>query len=572
MALVGAAMFTSCADNDPLDFQVTKPENLSQYEYLKSYDVLKNYVDAEANPNFILGSAVNAQEYNKKGVVYALTNTNFQDVVTGNAFKNASCMNNSGVMDFTTVKDFVKNATKAGLSVFGHTLVWHSQQSKYLKNLVADANRMLHVYTPEAKANTWDWCVNYELSTPLTVGKTYQITMKAYATSACEFCFWPVDKDNNVQYESAFNIVKANKLLQTNTIEFTTRFPLSKLQFEFGKFGGDLYIDEVTLVEKGSNVNLIENASFDKDDLSHWTKPGWHNLTYQIEGEVATGEPLTPEQKEQKRFADVSKALNDWITGIMNATKGQVKAWDVVNEPIGSNGALQSATRGTAIGSADDIDNNFYWQDYLGDENYVRMAVKDAREAFVNAGGKADELKLFVNDYGLEGSVWDLEQNKLTALINWINVWESDGKTKIDGIGTQMHVSVNMNAAEQKKQEERVAKMFEIMAATGKLVRISELDMGIIDENGNEVKTVDATEEQLKAQAKYFNYIVRTYFEKVPAAQRYSICAWGQTDSPAGSGWRAGMPIGIWDANYNRKHAYAGFADGLAGKEYTAGE
>jgi hypothetical protein len=32
------------------------------------------------------------------------------------------------------------------------------------------------------------------------------------------------------------------------------------------------------------------------------------------------------------------------------------------------------------------------------------------------------------------------------------------------------------------------------------------------------------------------------------------------------------MPIGILDANYNRKHAYAGFADGLAGKEYTAGE
>jgi len=30
--------------------------------------------------------------------------------------------------------------------------------------------------------------------------------------------------------------------------------------------------------------------------------------------------------------------------------------------------------------------------------------------------------------------------------------------------------------------------------------------------------------------------------------------------------WRAGEPIGLWDLNYYRKHAYAGYADGLAGK------
>lgn len=55
-------------------------------------------------------------------------------------------------------------------------------------------------------------------------------------------------------------------------------------------------------------------------------------------------------------------------------------------------------------------------------------------------------------------------------------------------------------------------------------------------------------------------------FEIIPVAQQYGITQWAATDSPADSGWRKGQPIGLWDLNYNRKHTYAGFADGLAGK------
>jgi hypothetical protein len=52
----------------------------------------------------------------------------------------------------------------------------------------------------------------------------------------------------------------------------------------------------------------------------------------------------------------------------------------------------------------------------------------------------------------------------------------------------------------------------------------------------------------------------------VPAAQQWGICQWAATDSPANSGWRPNSPLGLWDLNYNRKHAYAGFADGLQNK------
>lgn len=48
----------------------------------------------------------------------------------------------------------------------------------------------------------------------------------------------------------------------------------------------------------------------------------------------------------------------------------------------------------------------------------------------------------------------------------------------------------------------------------------------------------------------------------------WGICQWCATDSPANSSWRAGMPVGLWDADYYRKHTYGGFAAGLGAPEY----
>lgn len=269
--------------------------------------------------------------------------------------------------------------------------------------------------------------------------------------------------------------------------------------------------------------------------------------------------PVTPEEKAEILTAEMER----WIKGMMEATAGQVKAWDVVNEaisggPWGQRYDLQHAATGSG-----DQSNKFYWQDYLGD-NFVRIPVKFARKYFAENGGNPEELKLFINDYKLES---DRDDNqKLKSLIQWIEQWESDGETKIDGIGSQMHIKCYMNPETQASNEQHVVKMLELMAATGKLVRITELDMGLCDENGNTVKTEDVTFEQHQAMAKFYKFVIDKYFEIVPLSQQYGICQWAQTDSPEGSGWRPGEPIGLWDLNYSRKPAYGGFADGLAGK------
>ncbi len=263
--------------------------------------------------------------------------------------------------------------------------------------------------------------------------------------------------------------------------------------------------------------------------------------------------PLTDEEKKDT----LTWAMERWIKGMMEACGGKVKAWDVVNEAIsGGNAdaegvyALQHAT--------EDTKDDFFWQDYLGDLDYVRTAVRLAREY------GPEDVKLFINDYNLE-SDWD-QNNKLKSLIAWINRWEADGTTKIDGIGTQMHISCYADPKTQESKKAAIVNMFKLIAASGKLCRVSELDMGYVDADGNSVMTANMTEEQHKQMAELYKFVVKAYFENIPVAQQWGICQWCATDSPADSGWRKGEPTGLWDKNYYRKHTYAGFADGLSGK------
>lgn len=715
MLLTAAAVaVTSCVDDSKLLFAFEKPASIAGMEYLNEYDALKTYVNSSANPNFKLGIALTADDYIAGGLVTRLANSNFQEMTAGNAMKYASCVADDGTMNFGTVEKFVAAAKAGGLTIYGHTLAWHAQQNnKYLNSLIKDkelppsqgVGNCLHIKTSEAKTNPWDWQIFYDLASPLLAGKTYSFSMRTKASAATTFPLWiETPGASNTNY--GLPQISAGTTWSVISFEFTSSSDCSRLLFSFGKFGGDLYFDDIVLVEKGDSHNMFSNGTFEEGDLpSKWSKPGWHSYTYGIEpspGDAAaeveqekkvrtyqdgpfpfyamgceppvvdgyihfvpTGSwsqffilpgsentleegnyvlyldiksskdasgvqltmqngwggtaqqitvtvpikegnhivklnlpnvaggnydvifkpqttdaildiksvkiykvvklnsiPLTPAEKKDT----LTWAMNNWINGMMKATGGYVTAWDVVNEAIAGGGddgegfyPLQSATNV----SADDAKNNFYWQDYLGSEDYVRIAVAAARKYYAENGG-TNPLRLFVNDYNLE-SDWD-DNKKVKSLVHWIEKWEADGVTKIDGIGTQMHVSCHANAETQKSKEDHVVKMFEILAESGKLVKITELDMGYVDEEGNSVKTADMTQAQHKAMSEYYKFIVKKYFEIIPVAQQYGITQWCITDSPTGSGWRGGEPVGLWDANYNRKHTYAGFADGLAGK------
>lgn len=730
LGLMALLTLSSCADDKFSEYRTDMTKNLKDYQYLNNYEPLKKYVEdmkasGKCNPNFKLGIALEAAEFNKQGLVYCLAGSNFNETVAGNAMKMASCVADDGRMNFDNVSEYVKNATDAGLSVYGHTLAWHEQQpNKYLKRLIADKelppaenNPGLIITSGDPKANTWDYEIYYDLDEPLKAGTTYEISLNVRGTNPGTIDFWPGKKDGSDTQYGAGSFTVAESAID-NSFSFTPNADIDRMRFCFGKIGGTLYFDNFVLKEKGSDHNLVVNSTFDENDISHWTKVSWVEVNYKIgnvagagaidiENEVhkqtytdgpfpffamgceppvvngaihfvptgtwsqffvmtggdnllsegnyvvyldmtsskdASGveltmqngwgasdqaitvsvpvsagrhnvklqmpniaggnydiilkpqtadatldvhsvkvcqvkksntKPLTPEEKKEI----LTPVLQNWIYGMMAATEGKVKAWDVVNESISGKDIdgdgyydLQSATRGTV--SPDDAKNKFYWQDYLGDLDYVRTAVAAARKGFADAGGKPEELKLFINDYNLETAYDD--NKKLKSLIHWIEEWEKDGVTKIDGIGSQMHVSCCMDPVEQKKREDAYVNMLNLMVSTGRLVRISELDMGLevpnVDKNSKDpyiqVKTTDMTEEQHKAMRAYYKFIVKKYLEIVPKEQQWGICQWCATDSPANSGWRPGLPVGLWDLDYYRKHTYAGFAAGLGAPEY----
>jgi GH35 family endo-1,4-beta-xylanase len=287
-----------------------------------------------------------------------------------------------------------------------------------------------------------------------------------------------------------------------------------------------------------------------KKEVKKLEKDGW---------KVKPGAPSLAMQitrSSQAAWEQNSEGMDKWISGMMEACDGKVKAWDVVNEAI--SGADKDGDGKYDLQHESDNDNDFFWQNYLGDLDYVRTAVKLARKY------GPEDVKLFINDYNLE-SDWD-GNAKLKSLIQWIKDWEADGVTKIDGIGTQMHISYYLDPKTQESKQKAVENAFKLMAESGKLVRISELDMGLVDADGNDVATALVTEEQHKAMAAYYTWIIKTYLSVIPAAQQWGITQWCATDSPADSGWRANSPVGLWDKDYYRKHTYAGFADGLSGK------
>ena len=545
-------------------FELGKP-NDSNYRYLDEYKGLKEYIDYSKYPNFKLGAGTTVNDYLNNTTVKNLTNKNFTETVAGNAMKMASCVDNNGNMNFTTVKSYVKAATEAGLNVYGHTLAWHSQQP------VGWLTKIISGKPDPNSEQEYTEVASKDFRTSQNVGWSsdksqygYTITfdatngMKVHTTKTC-------DNSWDVQFVAIDNVVtevdKSCKMtitmrgskagtLHSKLGDFSYT-PSTAIDIPFTTEWQDIQVDYTPVMD--TNFLLLQCGDFVGDIYIKSIK---------FEGYKGKTVALT----DQERKDTLIWAMDKWIKGMMEACDGKVKAWDLVNEAV--SGAdndkdgyydLQHS-EGYSTGTWDVGGSAFYWQDYMGDLDYVRQACRLARKY------GPEDVVLFINDYNLE-SDWD-DNHKLKSLINWIEKWEADGVTKIDGIGTQMHISCYENSNLQNRAKQHITKMFELMAASGKYVRVSEMDMGYVrgsNKWAGSIKTSEVTEAEHKKMADFYEWILKEFFRIVPPAQQWGICQWCTTDAPTNSGWRGGEPVGIWDLNYNRKHVYAGFVRGLGG-------
>lgn len=350
-------------------------------------------------------------------------------------------------------------------------------------------------------SDQWRTQIQSLFTTTLTAGNKYTVSfmIKSEATGSVRCSTTP---SSLASYQGDQSTSTAWKLVEW---KITAKGGETGLSFDLGAAAGTYYID---------NIKVTDDAA----------STGGETL------------PITIEKTDAEKTQLIDAAMTDWISKMMTHFKNDVHAWDVVNEPVKEDGSLRD---GVVTNMAND---EFYWVKYLG-KDYAVKAFKLARQY----GNSTD--KLFINDYNLESRL-----DKCDGLIEYVKYIESQGAT-VDGIGTQMHISLTTDKA-------KIDQMFQKLAASGKLIKISELDIRL--------GTKSPTPVQLADQSAMYQYVIDSYKKYIPAAQQYGITIWGVSDNEQEHEyWLPDESPNVWDASYKRKHAYKGVADGLAGKDVS---
>ena len=173
-----------------------------------------------------------------------------------------------------------------------------------------DPGKCIAYSTTSAGSNAWDNQGSYNLPKPLTKGKNYTLTFKAKATEACDMAFWPSDTQSSnknewggtkdVMYLDNFKVTTEWK---TFTCKFQAAYPIDRLSFVFGKLGGTIYFDDVTLVDDAIGVNYVQNGDFESGSTDGWmTDSGYNGTTFTITS--AEGKPAEEDKPTEPVIPD----------------------------------------------------------------------------------------------------------------------------------------------------------------------------------------------------------------------------------------------------------------------------
>lgn len=419
--------------------------------------------------------------------------------------------------------------------------------------------------------NAWEAQCAYTFDDALQGGKKYIIQFYAKSSSAAGELQFQYQNGSTYSSQGGYNTFNVGTDWVKCEFTFTPAYDdANRIILNFGKVGATYYIDNIkfglakdqTSATRGIQYVLARNGKARKA-----TRAG-SKMYYILK---------TPAEKQ----AALEGAMDAWVSGVANHLKEKNVVpfgYEVINEPIadGSN-MYRGLSEGTFGGTWTDDDGNtqydaapteddangltlnwgsghWYWGYYVPD--YHVKAFQLARK-YLPA-----DTKLFVNDYNLETS-----PKKLEALIKFAKeIDEKNGSPIVDGIGTQMHVTLNCsdnaekNAANIAELKTKVDAMFQTMAATGKLVRVTELDLSL--------GTGTPSSNQYKAQSDAYRMIMESYKANVPEAQQSGITIWSLSDNEAEHEyWLKGQVPNLFDKDYKRKWAYKGFCDGIAGED-----
>ena len=490
---------------------------------------------------FPIGTAIELSRMRSNSAYAAGVKAEFNVVTFGNEMKNNFIVSNNGTFDYSRADELFNIATTAGLSVYGHTLAWHSQQAAaYYKSFAG---------------------ITVTAGTELLLNSDFEL---GDATNLSNWSQYNAANGATITVGSGVNEVRtgARSMKVVNpAANPAQQYQVQEASDLFTTQVGKQYIVSywVKALTNGGSIRLSTGPTAqyqgDQNITSAWSQVSWTITANSTQTRIlfdmglvantyfiddASVKEIVTTQPGGQVAVKLDQALGNFITTTVTRYKGKVKAWDVVNEMFAGDGNIRNNSN--TPNTASDV---FVWSHYLGRDfglkafNYAKAADPDAL--------------LFINDYNLES-----QPVKLDSLIAYVKEIKARGAV-VDGIGTQMHITHDANTT-------NIDAMFTKMAATGLKVRISELDVRV---NANNYFSASrpVTADYYTLQAKMYKYVVQSFYKNVPAAQRYGITIWGVGDADS---W-LGVPQGVydfpmlWDGDYKKKPAYDSFLQGLKG-------
>jgi endo-1,4-beta-xylanase len=487
--------------------------------------------------SFPIGVAVSHGNFLGNTSYQNVVKRDFSEVTLENEMKNGSIVRGDGSFDFSRADEMVNFAQANGLQVFGHTLVWHSQQAadyyKSVAGIVVQApdNIIANGGFEEGSGNSFaHWTVFNSGNPPGT-----SVFSAGSGPNEVRSGNRSLKVENPVGYPgSQWRVQLASDLTPTAVgkryiASYWVKAVSPNGSIRLSTQPNPLYQGDQTIGVSWQQITWTITAN--ESETRFLLDMGQAANTYYIDDFSVTEEVTPPSSDGIAAILD--EKLKEYITAAATRYRGKVHGWDVVNELFADNGAIRNNS------NTPDGPGILVWSNYLGRDFGLK--------AFQYAAAADPNALLFINDYNLETSA-----AKLDSLIAYVNEIKSKG-AKVDGIGTQMHLNWNTPYA-------GIEQMFKKLAATGLKIRISELDVRV---NPGNLPSLKLTPEFASYQADMYHFVVSSYLRHIPEAQRAGIAVWGVSDQ---NSWRynngTDFPL-LYDNNFAKKPAYAGFLQAL---------
>lgn len=558
LMLAAGALAVSCADYNVTDNFAADPDATSVEPY-KDMAPVKSYIDRAKYPNMSLGALLKVADFNKQELAHSAAVTNFDDVAFGTSLMSGKIVSEKGVMNFLDMSDLLDHVEEIGFNVFGSPLVANANQADGWLNMLTAP---IEIQVDAIDDKFVDYTSMEEFTGTIKrdgLGKNKTEIVKNYdgednALKVPKRAQVYIAEDFDVDPLGAYTITfyaKVDNIEKDETIICT--FADNKIQ----EGTGDKATDKKFPIKPNKwNKMVIETTPAEGATAGYFMIEGNLNADVYIKtvSVIHTPDNHRP-QTAQEKTDTINYALSTWCDGVMKINEGRITSFDLIDEALDSKSLLENG-----MYDLKHSDSQIFWQDVLGSENYAPAVSKVASAAFEQHGGNLSELKFFISETGLE------EQKMFESLMYWIGIWDKNG-AKIDGINAKLNLTYSENAATQEANVATLNTLLANLAATGKLVRLSNFDIKYQNAEGANVSAQDITDAQRQKLADYYGYVIKSYLSKIPSDRQAGICKSNLVDTSD--------PVGLWSLeaidtkgtkDWVRNATYKAFCDALSGK------